>query len=179
MKKIEINEEYENYEIKSSHVTSLELFRKFIQKGLDDIEKQLSFVLKEINFNDRNKRIAKIKNFFLRNYFYDLSIYDDDNNVLNELFCFLLGYKIYFYGVLEIGDLENFRELTRLIDFSCEYFLRHLDYFEAQRDMVEYQAKGIQYSSIHENRIKEFDEFFFEKMDEISSAKNIEKIKKI
>lgn len=69
MKKIEINEEYENYKIKSSHVTSLELFRKFIQKGLDDIEKQLSFVLKEINFNDRNKRIAKIKNFFFKKLF--------------------------------------------------------------------------------------------------------------
>ena len=45
--------------------------------------------------------------------------------------------------------------------------------------MVEYQAKGIQYSPIHENRIKEFDEFFFEKIDGISSSKNIEKIKKI
>ena len=179
MKKIEINEEYENYEIKSSHVTSLELFRNFIEIGLNEIDEQLSLVLKEINYNNRKKMIAKIKNFFLRNYFYDLSIYDDDNNVLNELFCFLLGYKIYFYGVLEIGNLENFRELTRLIDFSCEYFSRHLAYFEAQRDMVEYQAKGIQYSPIHENRIKEFDEFFFEKIDGISSSKNIEKIKKI
>lgn len=40
MKKIEINEEYENYEIKSSHVTSLELFRNFIEIGLNEIDEQ-------------------------------------------------------------------------------------------------------------------------------------------
>lgn len=181
MKRVEdIEKEYEEYKLKSNYVISAEDFAAFIEIGIDEIDEQTAAILNEIKINCKDERNAKIRNLFFGLFrIEEEDYYGEDNKILEELLDFISKYKEYYRKLSSIVTKENFQELTRLVDFACEYYNKHIDYFEYKRDILEYSYKGIMYSENRVNLIKEFDEFFTKKIAQYESGKKVVKNKKI
>ncbi len=176
----DIEKEYEAYEIKSNYVESAEDFAAFIEVGIDDVDEQLNSILIEIRENCKQEKLAKVRNFFLGLFqIEEVEYYSEDNKILEEIIELIMKYREYYQRTLATVNQENFKELTRLVDFSCEYYNQHVDYFESKRDSLEYSYKGIQYRTNLENEITQFDEFFNRKMKQYGENKAVEKNKKI
>lgn len=181
MRKVEdIEEEYGKYKMKSTFVTSAEEFATFIELGIEQANEEIKVILKEMKYNCRNEKISKVSNLILGLFqMEEVEYYSEDNEILEEIFEFVSKYKEYYHRIQALVTEENHQELTKLVDFSCLYYNRHIDYFEEQRDALEYQCKGISYYGKCANNIKEFDEFFNKKMKQLGEDKAVEKQKKM
>jgi hypothetical protein len=177
----EIEAEYEKYEIKSNFVTNLNEFKTFIQIGIDDTLDQKKASKQEIIINLRDSIILKIRNFLLMNPNDDVFTYINmDNAILDEIIIMTQEYKNNFERLLEIATESNYKELVKLVDFSCEYYNNHINFFETKRDTIEYLFSGFNYyNSKYDDNREVFQEFFNKKINELSPIKNVEKTKKI
>lgn len=177
----EIEKEYEQFELKSEYVTSLEEFQTFIEIGIDDTEESIADTLKEIKANNRAGLEASIMNFFLKIVGTEIvGLYSEDNEILREIIAYITSYRELFERVLALADENNFKELVRFLDFAVEYYNQQMSYFESRRDALEYAAKGINfYNRKYSDEREVFQEFIEKKLSEYNSTKSVEKIKKI
>lgn len=173
-----IEKEYEEFKSVSEFVTSLDKFALFIEKGLDNIEEELKVILEEIKINCKYERRAKLSNLFFGFIrIKDSEFYQEDNKILEELIDLILKYKESFQRLSNTATENNYQELTKLVDFACLYYNKHIDYFECKRDILEYANKGISYFDNKENNISEFNEFFDYKIQQFENDKAVEKKK--
>ena len=71
----------------------------------------------------------------------------------------------FYKRIQSVADEENFDELTRLVDFSCDYYYAQTDYYDYLRDRLELIFKGIQlYNSRYEDSRDAFTKFMEEKI---------------
>ncbi len=107
-----------------------------------------------------------------------IDTYDEDSQILEELTKLILSQKEKLERVNTIVTAKNFRELTKLVDFSYQYYNQHIDYFESRRDTLEYSSCGITYyNSKYQNNITMVDEFFDIKLEEYQEDNVKKKVK--
>lgn len=158
----EIEREYKNYQLHSTSVTDLANFSVFIEDGIDTTKEELKVIQKEVKINNRSQRLTKLRNHFP--YLFQeriVDIYEEDNQILEEVTKLILSQREKYERIHSIVTDKNFVELTKLIDFSCEYYNQHVDYFESRRDALIYSYRGFTYqASKYQNNITVFNEFF-------------------
>lgn len=177
----EIEEEYSNYEIKSDYVKTLDDFNLFLTVALDNIEEQKIDLIEEIKLNYKDQLTAKIRNFFLFMFqIEEVDYYTEDNAIIDDIINYISTYTAYFNKISLIVTNENFLELTRLVDFLCEYYNEQISYFDSKRDALEFQVKGFNYSDSRSQDNREvLEEFFNRKISKYQKEKAVEKSKKI
>lgn len=177
----EIEKEYSNYKIKSDYVESLDDFNLFLTVALDNIEEQKIDLLEEIKLNCKDQLAARIRNFFLFMFqIEEVDYYSEDNAVIEEIINYISTYIDYFNKIASTVTNENFLELTRFVDFLCEYYNEHISYFDSKRDALEFQVKGFNYSdSRNQDNREAIADFFNRKIGEYQGEKTVEKSKKM
>lgn len=180
MKTLEmIEKEYEEYELESTFVTDLEIFSNFIEADINITQKELKIIQKEIKKNNRMRQQTKMLNYI--SFFSQVEWEDtcaEDNQILEKLIKVILSQKEKYERVHSIVTDENFKELTKLVDFSCQYYDQHIDYFESRRDALKYSSRGITYyDGKYQNNIMVFDEFFDKKLKEYQERNVKKKVK--
>jgi flagellin-specific chaperone FliS len=176
----EIENEYKEFVPVSNFVDSLEEFNAFIDVGILDTIEQREELKEEIRVNKKEEIKTQIINLFsiLFNTVYYIDLYQKDNELIYEIIDLIDSYKNNFIRIKREACEDNYKELVKLIDFSCVYFNNHIDYYDDKRATLEFELKGIGYSNCkYENNIKVFQEFFDKKINEL--CKKQEKIKKI
>lgn len=175
----EIKKEYEGYELESIFVTDLDGFLIFIGNGIKESERAMRAIQKCIKIDSRLQKLAKLRNHFPFLFrMEEVDIYEEDIQILEKELDFVLGYKEKFERLFPLATDKNFSEFTRLVDFSCLYYNQHVDYFQAERDRLNYSYRGYTYHNDNcQNDIAVFDVFFNQKISEYSDEKAVEKRK--
>lgn len=170
----EIEREYKNYQLYSTFVTDLANFSVFIENGIDTTKEELKVIQKEVKINNRLQRLTKLRNYFP--YLFQervVDIYEEDNQILEEVTELILSQKEKYERINSMVDDKNFKALAKLVDFSCEYYNQHVDYFESRRLALEYFYQGFTYyDGKYQNNIAIFNKFFDEKISEYSDQKS-------
>lgn len=176
----EIEREYEKFHLVSTYVTSLDAFLILIDTNIDNIEEEIRVIQRDIRSNTYSQKFVKFRNRFPFLFeMEEIGIYNEDNKILKEEFEFFLGYKEKYKKLASIVTNETFRELTRLADFSWEYYNQHMDYFTVERDSLEYSYQGFTYcNSQYQNNIPVFNKFFDKKLSEYNEEKKLMKRKR-
>lgn len=177
----EIEKEYETFQIKSTTIDTLKKFVDFISGGIETLKEEKRTIATELRTNKKMQLEAKIRNFFFFIFEEeDVAFYDEDNAILESMFDFILTYDAYFSRIKDLATEENFSQLTRLVDFATKYYNKNIDYFENQRDVLEYAYKGFSYYNATQADYQEvFKEFMEKKLAEYSTSKAVEKKKKM
>lgn len=139
-----LEKEYKGFEKKSMFVKDLEEFIVFIETIIGDIKANNAVTKKEIKNNKRWKLEVKIRNYFLAPFNeVEIDVYDEDTKVLEEISKLDEEYLNYYRRILLVATENTYEELTKLVDFSREYYMNHLDFLEKQREMLELEIRGI------------------------------------
>ena len=186
MKKLEeIEKEYESFKTDKPYITNVIEFLVYIEIGLDKLVEEQKSASNEIRNMKLDKIMLNIMEFmtfaspdedsdiaFLKA---DIEAVEKEINLSNKQ-------AFYFARIAESATNDNFKELLRLVDFSCEYYNKNIEYIDYLRDVYEFQRKGINmYHGGKEDLIEVFDEFMqkqlakYEKVQE----KPVEKKKRI
>ena len=175
-----IKKEFEDYNTKTDFIHSLDDFKTYVEMGILDNYENMITLKKEKQANKRLKIIDKIRNFITFNFYDETAFYDEDNEILDCCLTLIEKQNDYFLTILEIANDNNFKELLKLMDFSVEYYNKHLDYFEMRRDRLEYAYRGITYSnsSYSDNR-ETFSNFFSQVINSLKQEKSMAKTVKI
>ena len=162
----QIENEYENFQIKSNDVTSLEEFKLFLQMGIDDSDERIKDSINEKRINKLYEIEAKIKNLFsLNGEIIDTQIFVDDSELLDKYISFQKVYKEYFESILFITRDYNYKELLKFCDFLIEHYYEHIEYIEYLRQQNEFNYEGISfYNSNYSNNRDVMISFYFDKM---------------
>lgn len=165
----EIENEYQDFKVESTFVTSLDEFLCFIEIGIDDTKEHVKELLKEMKINSRQQKLIEFKNFFFLLFQQEvIGLYKEDNQILEEIIEFTQGYANKFRIISSLATKDNFFELTKLVDFSCKYYSKHIEYFESRRDALEYSCSGFNYfNGKCVNEIDTFDSFFARKIESV------------
>ena len=167
MKTLEdIKKEYESYEKKTDVVTNLDEFLSFIEIGIDDTDEYQQDYEKELKENKRWKLEAQIRNFFFFIFAEEeVDLYDEDTSILKDCISYTEKMREFYKRIQSVATEENFDELTRLVDFSCDYYYAQTDYYDYLRDKLELISKGIQlYNPRYEDSRVPFTKFMEEKI---------------
>jgi len=164
----EIEKEYEKYPIKTDVVTNLDEFLAFIEIGIDDADVNIKDFEKEIKANKREKLLNQVQNFF---YFMNITegndFYEKDDEILKECISYTSQIKRFYERMRGIATEENCRELTRLVDFSCDYYSAQTDYYDYLRNCNELTSRGVSlYDPRKEDNRDTFLEFMRRKVEE-------------
>ena len=182
MKTIEqIEEEYQKYKKRAEYIKDYDGFLTYVEIGIDDLEEDIKNRLKEKSENLRWQLAGKIRNFFFFIFEQEeVELYDDDNQLIDELIALASFYIERFREIQERSSQENYEEFIKLIDFATDYYNQHFDYIESKRDGLELIYKGFQYYNYkYEDNREIFAKFFRQKINQISPTKAVEKSKKI
>lgn len=170
----EIEKEYEEYEIENTFDTDLDNFSVSMETSIVITEKERKKIQKEIKKNNRSQKLTRLRNNFP--YLFqkrEVNIYEEDNQILEKMIELILSQKEKYERASSIVMDKNLIELTRLVDFSCEYYNQHVDYLESRREALIYFYQGFTYHDGKcQNNIAVFDEFFDKKMSEYSEEKS-------
>lgn len=182
MKTIEdIKKEYDEFECRITSITSLEELEAWIEVAFDDIDENMRLLKVDYNYNRNYRTLAYITNLlpFLFEH-EDLSFYDKDDKIIEESTVINKIYKNYFKQIAYYSNDDNYLELAKFADFVMFYYDKDVTYLYEERVGLEYQKKGYGYiSNSEEDNSEVVHEFLSLKINELSSAKGIEKVKKM
>ena len=173
----DIEKEYEGFQIKSNFIKSCEDLVAFLLVGIDDTYEIEKFNKKEILYNKFAQLETRIKNFiFLIFDMEEIDLFDEDNELLEESNKLVENYRETCERVIDVANDENYLELIKLIDFCTEYYNKHIDYFEFERDVLEMSLKGISmYNPKYEDNRKVVEEFVDKKLSVYTNNKQLVK----
>lgn len=162
--KEDIKKEYIDFPIQTDVVDSLDEFLTFIEIGIDDTKEYERDYEKELKENKWWKLDAMIRNFFFFIFEQEeVELYDEDSEVLKSCIEVTRKYREFYERIQSIATEENFKELVRLVDFSCEYYEKQMDYYDYLRDSLDLNARGIR---MYNSRYEDYKEPFFAFMEE-------------
>ncbi len=162
---------YTNYTIRNKAINSKELLIDYLKIKILDIDEQIDNILREVKINSKEKTKAKLLNLFLGFiYNFNTEIYEEDNIILIEEWTFLIKFKEYHQKLINLVTTQNIKEIVKLLDFSLDYYNKHLDYLENKRDALEYYYDGINYSFCYKNDLEEMDVFIKKQLNHLSSS---------
>lgn len=177
----DLEDEYSKFTTKSDFVKTLPDFICLLDIGIDEIEVHRESIINEIKINCKDQFAARIRNFFFGVFqIEEVDYYTTDNTILENTNSFITTYEQYYQQLKKIATEENYRELTRFVDFICNYYNNQIAYFDTQRDILEYQVKGF---NLTDNRFQDLqevlDDFVNKKIKQYTSEKAVEKQKKL
>lgn len=177
----EIKEEYKGYKTKSDYVKTLEDFIAFLDVGIDESDVGISDFTTEIHENRKWQVTAFIRNMFPFLFQEeDIDFYNYDNEILLEGVAMSTVQKEYLSTIKAISTESNYKELLKLTDFATDYYNSFIDYIESSRDILEMRFKGYtMYNGRCVDNRKPFNEFFMEKINELTQHMVVEKKKKM
>lgn len=179
----DLEKEYENFKTEAiNYLKTMEDLEMHLVISIQDTENIEQELINEKEANKKRKISGKIRNLFsiILDEKEELSFYDEDNNILDEIIELTIKQKEFYTQVINIITLENYQKLIKLISFGIEWYNRHIDYFEARRDALECAYKGFNYtSSKTEDNREVIAEFLTNKINELSTGKSLEKSKKM
>lgn len=140
-------------------VLNIEMTFKHIQKAERELAKRIR----------RNQMIEKI-------FASKKEILDAENSVYLKMIELIEENLDYFIAITREVDANNYRELTKLMDFIITHFTGNLLYYEAQREGIHQALKGIQFIDNSKQNTREAIKAFFEKkVAELKVQKQLEK----
>ena len=145
MKAIEdLEKEYEGFTKKSTAVTNLEEFLAFIDIEIDDYKYAEKDFKRELRENARWKLEAQIRNFFFFIFEEEeVDLYDLDTEIVLQCVTLVQKMEEYFRRIRGVATESNFGPLTKLVDFSNDQYYVQRDYYDYERDQLEFSARGI------------------------------------
>lgn len=176
----DLEKEYEEFQIKSDFVNSLDEFRVFLLVGIDDtfdIEKANK---KEIMYNKLSSLKAQASNVinFLDEPI-DVEFFALDNEILENVGDITVQFRNMYLRMVDIANGDNYLELLKLVDFCSTYYGKQIDYYEYLRDRLEMMYRGIDYSNRkyddNKDAILEFIKMMMSKYDK-DDPKTIKKV---
>lgn len=175
-----LEKEYKGFKVKSNFVESLEEFVIFMETLVGDISENNSVARKEIKNNKRWKLEVRIRNLFLSLLNErELEAYDEDTEVLKDMASLDEEYLRNYERIISIATESNFKKLVKLVDFSYEYYLSHMDIYDKQREMLELEIRGIHLiSPCPEDKREELDEFVKSKIKQLEQKVKQKKLVK-
>ena len=103
-------------------------------------------------------------------------VLDAENSIYLKMIELMEENLDYFIAITREVDANNYRELTKLMDFIITHFTGNLLYYEAQREGIYQALKGIQFIDNSKQNTREAIKSFFEKkVDELKVQKQLEK----
>ena len=103
-----------------------------------------------------------------------------DNKVLQEECLLGLEWRHYLEVLQKEVTPDNLREFARLLDFSKDYYHRNANFLESKRDELELAFKGIMsFNGKFSDTREVFQQFFSQKISELTTKKDIQKKKEI
>ena len=90
-------------------------------------------------------------------------------------------YERYYETIKRIATEQNYKELLRLADFANEYYKRHMDFLDNQREMLELELRGVHmFHPSYEDSREAFREFMKIHLQELEdrSKRNKQYVKK-
>lgn len=185
MKKLEdIEKEYESFTTDRPYINSVIELLVYIEIGLDKLVEDQESATKEIRHMKRDMFMLKLMDFVAMSPIeedIDISFLEADIEAVNKEINLSNNQAFYFARIAEAANPDNFKELLRLVDFSCEYYNKSVDYIDYLRDVYEFQRKGINmYHGGKEDYSEVFDKFMQKKLAEFEKGKEkpVEKTKK-
>lgn len=183
MKKVEeIEKEYQNFKTNKPFIKNLMEFICYIEIGLDNLVEDQDELAKERRNIKLDMFMLKLTDFITLKPIEedrDVSFLAEDINILNRIINLGNKQAEYFAKIAELATESNFGELLRLLDFSCEYYNKNIDYLDYLRDKNEFRIKGIVYQGTYNDFIQSFDTFMQKKLQEFEKQpeKAVEKRK--
>lgn len=178
----EIEKEYETYEIKTKQVVSMDYFLGYLEVGNEDAEELIKVYNDEIKGEKAARVIDRINCFI--NFISledEIDYIGEDIKIVEEMIKHTEEYVDYYKTMERIATRFNFLELTRLIDFSTEYYNKQAKFYDYERQQLEMHASHIQVynPNVYDTR-EVFKEFMNKKLKEIEeySIEEIESDKK-
>lgn len=173
----DIEEEYKNFDSKTTTVTNLEELNAYMEIIFGEIAENIRALKVDYDGNKKCKLLASIRNLFPMFFEEEeVGFYDEDNKCLDEILLLNLIYENYFKTILVNSNESNLREMIKLVDFLVLHYGKDIDYVESKRDNLEYRLKG--YGCINcrdEDTYEAVSEFFSKKIKEFE----VEKVKKM
>ena len=176
MKKLEdIEKEYESFTTDRPYINSVIELLVYIEIGLDKLVEDQESATKEIRYMKRDMFMLKLMDFVTMSPIeedIDISFLEADIEAVNKEVNLSNNQAFYFARIAEAANPDNFKELLRLVDFSCEYYNKSVDYIDYLRDVYEFQRKGINmYHGGKEDNSEVFDKFMQKKLAEFEKGK--------
>ena len=178
----EIEKEYETFDIKTKEVQSMDYFIGYHEVGQEDAEELIKVYNDEIK-GEKAARVIDRVNCFI-NFISledEIDYIGEDINIIKDMISHTEEYQDYYRTMERIATRFNFLELTRLIDFSTEYYNKQAKFYDYKRQQLEMHASHIQVynPNVYDTR-EVFKEFMNKKLKEIEeySIEEIESDKK-
>ena len=174
-RKEEIEEEYTKFQVEKEKIDNLEKFIEYIDIGISDTKENKRYCKQEIKENKLCQILAKIRNFFFFIFQEeDESFYDDDNEILFNIIEMQEKYKSFYERIKNIVDINNYKEMYKLVEFSIKYYEESLAYYDYKRDKLEMSIQGIRlYNYKVANNLEQFYNFMENKLNNIeNNSKN-------
>lgn len=176
----ELEEEYNNFECRIDTINCLDELETYIKAIFCDINGNINTLKIDYRNNVRSKRMGYIRNLFPFIFEEeDLSLYDEDNKYIDELFLLNKIYENYFKQIVHHSNDDNYKEMIKLVDFLTICYDGNSEYVYSKRDEIEYRRKGVGYISNCDDNSEAVYDFFTSKLLELSSVKGIEKVNKM
>lgn len=178
----EIEKEYESYDIKTKEVVNMDYFLGYLEVGLEDADELIKVYNDQIT-GEKGARIIDRINCFINfiSLADEIDYIGEDINIIKEMISHTEEYQEYYRTMERIATRFNFLELTRLIDFSTEYYTKQAQFYDYERQQLEMHASHIQvYNPRCEDTRVVFKEFMNKKLKEIEeySIEEVESDKK-
>ena len=141
MKKLEdIEKEYESFTTDKPYITNLMEFFAYIEIGLDSLVADQDIAVKERRSLKVDRLMLKVMDtltFASLEEDSDIHFLDADIEAINQMIVLSNNQATYFARIAELATEDNFKELLRLVDFTCAYYNNNIDYIDYLRDVYE------------------------------------------
>ena len=133
----EIEKEYETFDIKTKEVQSMDYFIGYLEVGQEDAEELIKVYNDEIK-GEKAARVIDRVNCFI-NFISledEIDYIGEDINIIKDMISHTEEYQDYYRTMERIATRFNFLELTRLIDFSTEYYNKQAKFYDYERQQI-------------------------------------------
>lgn len=179
MEKVILKEIYELFEVDYDQCDCMDDVLEMIKEDCFSIEEDRKLSVGAKKGNRYDILITKIQNFFGIFTEDDYEWIEEDNILLDEQIELSNRYLNYYSKILDIINVENYRDIYKLICFMMMNYASVFEYFEKNRDSINLASRGIGFicsDELCDNR-GEFEELFNSEYNRISLIKPVQKTK--
>lgn len=137
----------------------------------------IELVFKSIERHERQLARKVRKNNLVERFFPERKgVLDAENSIYFEMMELMDENLDYFIAITREIDSENYKELTKLVDFLITHFVGNLLYYEAQIEGIYQALKGVNFIDNSKQNTREgIKAFVGKKVEEIKVQKQLAK----
>ena len=176
----EIQKEYQKYDQQSMKLSTPEDLDIYAEIIRDDMLDDITIARREQASNNRRLSVTRVISKLFPVYEEEVEYYERDNKLLQEECLLGLEWRHYLEVLQKEVTPDNLREFGRLLDFSKDYYHSNANFLESKRDELELAFKGIMsFNGKFSDTREVFQQFFSQKISELTTKKDIQKKKEI